>query len=100
MIGPAQRPTISTLGVEIRGVTALAFDPNVLRGSAGYLVADVRGRMVGQVESASEGADRLTVRSGWPRRRRRIVPASAIEEIDMTSRIIALHVERESLRFV
>jgi hypothetical protein len=79
-------------------VTALPLDPNVLRSVAGYLVADARGRVVGRVEDAAAGADRLTVRSGLPLRRRRLVPVSAIEEIDSTSRVIALRVEREALR--
>ena len=55
--------------------------------------------MVGRVEQAAlEGNPRLTVRGGFILRRRRIVPASAIEEIDSTSRVIALSVEREDLR--
>lgn len=78
-------------------VTMLALDPNVLRGATGYLVADVRGRVVGRVESATS-PDRLTVRSRFPARRRRIVPAAAIDEIDATSRVIALRIEREALR--
>ena len=75
-------------------------DPNVLRSVTGYLVADARGRVIGRVERAAapEGDARLTVRSGFPLRRRRIVPASAIEEIDTTTQVIALSVERESLR--
>ncbi len=76
-----------------------ARDPNVLRSVTGYLVADAQGRMVGRVEQAAlEGNPRLTVRGGFILRRRRIVPASAIEEIDATSRVIALSVEREDLR--
>ena len=76
-----------------------ARDPNVLRSVTGYLVADARGRIVGRVEQAAlEGNPRLTVRGGFLLRRRRIVPASAIEEIDPTSRVIALSVEREDLR--
>ena len=79
-------------------MTALPPDPNVLRGVAGYLVADARGRVVGRVEDAAGGSDRLTVRGGLPLRRRRVVPVSAIDEIDPTSRVIALRVEREALR--
>jgi hypothetical protein len=80
-------------------VTTAAHDPNVLRSVAGYLVADARGRLVGRVEqAAADGAGRLTVRGGLPLRRRRIVPVSAIEEIDPASRVIALRVEREALR--
>ncbi len=75
-------------------------DPNVLRSVTGYLVADARGRVIGRVERAAAPDDdpRLTVRGGFPLRRRRIVPASAIEEIDTTTQVIALSVERESLR--
>ena len=76
-------------------------DPNVLRSVTGYLVADARGRVVGRVERAAappDGDPRLTVRGGFLLRRRRIVPASAIEEIDSTTQVIALSVERESLR--
>jgi hypothetical protein len=75
-------------------------DPNLLHAVSGFLVADARGRVVGRVEHAvpDEEAGRLTVRGGFPRRRRRIVPLSAIEEIDTTSGVIALRVEREALR--
>ena len=75
-------------------------DPNVLRSVTGYLVADARGRVVGRVERAAapDGDPRLTVRSGFPLRRRRIVPVSAIDEIDATTQVIALSVEREALR--
>ena len=84
-------------GLEARRVT---HDPNVLRSLGGYLVADVRGRVVGRVEDARDGPGeaRLTVRGRLPRRRRRLVPEAAIEEIDTTSRVIALSVEREALR--
>jgi hypothetical protein len=78
----------------------LSHDPNVLRSLRGYLVADARGRIVGRVEGARDGAGgtRLTVRGRLPWRRTRIVPEGAIEEIDATSRVIALSVEREALR--
>jgi hypothetical protein len=65
----------------------------------GFLVADARGRIVGRVEQTAEAdGGRLTVRGRFPLRRRRIVPASAIDEIDETSGVIALRVEREALR--
>jgi hypothetical protein len=94
---------------ESRPVTSTGFarlfavrprDPNVLQSTTGYLVADARGRVVGRVEQAGsgEGDPRLTVRGGFPLRRRRIVPVSAIDEIDTTTRVIALSVEREALR--
>lgn len=77
-----------------------ALDPNVLHAVNGYLVADVRGRVVGRVEeaAATEDGGRLTVKARFPLARRRIVPASAIDEIDTTSCVIALRVERDSLR--
>jgi hypothetical protein len=75
-------------------------DPNLLRAVNGFLVADARGRVVGRVEDAlpDDDAGRLTVRGGFPLRRRRIVPLSAIDEIDTTSGVIALRVERAALR--
>jgi hypothetical protein len=76
------------------------YDPNVLRSLRGYLVADTRGRVVGHVEAVGDGAGggKLTVRGRLPWRRRRLVPEAIIEEIDTTSRVIALSVEREALR--
>lgn len=75
-------------------------DPNVLRSVNGFLVADARGRVVGRVEHAEpdEEAGRLTVRGRFPLRRRHVVPLSAIDEIDTTSGVIALRVERAALR--
>ncbi len=71
-------------------------DPNVLRSVAGYLVADARGRVVGRVEEATD--NRLTVRGGLPLRRRRVVLATEIDDVDQTSGVIALRVERDTLR--
>src|SRR6266705_2340422 len=56
-------------------VSALAID---LRRTAGFLVADARGRVVGTVEcpmygTSPETPDALSVRSGWLARRRRQV---------------------------
>jgi hypothetical protein len=80
-------------------VTAL--DPNVLAGTRGYLVADVRGRLLGRVERAAVPTDgtaaRLWVRGRLPMRRRRVVPASAIGEIDHAHEVVVLSVERASL---
>ena len=42
--------------------------------------------------------DALAVRSGFLSRRRRLVPADAIVEIDSRSRVIGLGVEREAIR--
>jgi hypothetical protein len=74
-------------------------DSNVLIGAEGYLVTDVRGRVVGRVERATvDGDGRLTVRGGLPFRRRSLVLAADIDEIDQTSGVIALRVERSNLR--
>jgi hypothetical protein len=81
-------------------VSALVYD---LRGTRGFLVADRRGRLVGRVECPMYGTtpdepDALSVRSGFLARRRRLVPADAIDQIDGASRVIGLRVEREGLR--
>ena len=74
-----------------------------LRATIGYLVADVRGRVVGRVEcpmygTAPDVPDALSVRSGFLSRRRRLVPATAIQEIDGSSGVVALNVAREAIR--
>lgn len=81
-------------------MTAIAYD---LRRTAGYLVADKRGRIVGTVECPMYGThphepDALAVRGGFLARRRRLVPADAIEQIDGVSGVIGLSVERETIR--
>ena len=81
-------------------VSALALD---LRTTEGFLVADKRGRVVGRVECPMYGTtpdvpDALSVRAGFLSRRRRLVPADTIEQIDGTSGVIGLRVERESIR--
>ncbi len=81
-------------------MSALALD---LRGTAGFLVADARGRVVGRVEcpmygSSPEKPDALSVRSGFLARRRRLVPAESIEQIDGGSKVIGLRVDRDSIR--
>ena len=81
-------------------VSAVAYD---LRRTAGYLVADNRGRVVGRVEcpmygTAPDVPDALAVRGGFLSRRRRLVPADAIEQIDGQSGVIGLRVERENIR--
>lgn len=80
-------------------MSAIAYD---LRRTAGYLVADKRGRVVGKVESPMYGTspdvpDALAVRSGFLSRRRRLVPADTIDQIDGTSGVIGLTVEREDI---
>ena len=74
-----------------------------LRQTIGYLVADARGRVVGRVECAMYGTardipDALSVRSGFLSRRRRLVPAATIDEIDRSSGVVCLNVERELIR--
>ena len=69
----------------------------------GYLVADVRGRIVGRVECPMYGTapdipDALSVRSGFLSRRRRLVPAETITDIDGTSGVVGLNVAREAIR--
>ncbi len=73
-----------------------------LRQTEGYVVADARGRIVGRVEcpmygTAPDVPDALSVRSGGFPRRRRMVPADAIEQIDGRTGVIDLRIERESL---
>jgi hypothetical protein len=74
-----------------------------LRTTIGYLVADAKGKVVGRVECAMYGRtrdipDALSVRSGFLARRRRLVPAETIQEIDGSSGVVGLNVERESIR--
>jgi hypothetical protein len=81
-------------------MSALALD---LRRTAGFIVADKRGRVVGKVEGPMYGTapdvpDALSVRAGFLSRHRRLVPASAIEQIDGASGVIGLRVDRESIR--
>ena len=81
-------------------MSALALD---LRGTAGFLVADARGRVVGKVEcpmygTSPETPDALSVRSGFLARRRRLVPAESIEQIDGGSKVIGLRIDRDSIR--
>jgi hypothetical protein len=81
-------------------MTALAAD---LTRTTGYLVADKRGKVVGRVECPMYGTapdipDALSVRSGFMSRRRRLVPADTIEQIDGRSGVIGLRVERDSIR--
>jgi hypothetical protein len=74
-----------------------------LEQTRGFLVADARGRILGKVECPMYGRafdvpDALAVRSGFLSRRRRLVPADAIVEIDSRSRVVGLGVEREAIR--
>ena len=76
---------------------------SALLQTPGYLVADARGRVVGRVECPMYGTqpdvpDALSVRRGLFGRRRRLVPADAIDQIDGSSGVVGLLVERDSLR--
>jgi hypothetical protein len=81
-------------------MSAFAYD---LKRTAGYIVADRRGRVVGRVEGPMYGThpdepDALAVRSGFFARRRRLVPRDAIDQIDGTAGVIGLRVDRNSIR--
>ena len=59
--------------------------------------------MVGRVEcpmygTSAEEPDALSVRSGFLARRRRLVPAESIEQIDGGSKVIGLRVDRDTIR--
>ena len=79
---------------------AVALD---LVNTTGYVVADSNGRVVGTVEcpmygTSPEEPDALSVRSGFFARRRRLVPAESIEQIDGGAKVIGLRVDRESIK--
>lgn len=81
-------------------VSSVAYD---LRRTAGYLVADRRGRVVGRVESPMYGTapdvpDALAVRGGLFSRKRHLVPADAIDQIDGASGVIGLRIDRTAIR--
>ena len=74
-----------------------------LQRTIGFRVADVSGKSVGRVECPMYGTtpdipDALAVRFGFLSRRRRLVPASAIEEIDGSSGVVGLNVALEAIR--
>jgi hypothetical protein len=76
---------------------------SALLQASGFLVADAHGRVVGRVECAMYGTqpdvpDALSVRRGFFGRRRRLVPADAIDQIDGTSGVVGLSVDRDALR--
>ena len=81
-------------------MSALAVD---LRATAGFLVADAKGSdrrpgRVPDVRHLPETPDALSVRSGLFARRRRLVPAESIEQIDNGTRVIGLRVDRGSIK--
>ena len=76
---------------------------SALLQTPGFLVADARGRFVGRVECPMYGTqpdlpDALAVLCGFLGRRRRVVPADAIDQIDGSSGVVGLRVDRDSLR--
>ena len=76
---------------------------SALLQTPGFLVADAHGRFVGRVECPMYGTqpdmpDALAVRRGLFGRGRRLVPADAIDQIDGSSGVVGLRVERDSLR--
>ena len=80
-------------------MTSLAVDLDRTRG---FLVADAQGRFVGRVErplygTAPDRPDALAVRSGFLSRRRRLVPAEAIAQIDRATGVIGLNTARDNL---
>ena len=102
----AARPRDPTVagGSELSRVSLEHSQPRVdLERTAGFLVADARGRVVGRVEGPMYGGsprtpDALSVcfsLLGW---RRRLVPADAIEAIDERTRVIGLRIERSAIR--
>ena len=81
----------------------MSISASELRETTGYLVADSRGRVVGKVEcpmygTAPDVPDALSVRGGFLSRRRRLVPADTIDQIDLRSGVVGLRVDRESIR--
>jgi hypothetical protein len=99
LLTPAEGISLES-GNSVPTVSAIAVD---LRRTAGYIVADRRGRIVGKVEcpmygTAPDVPDALSVRSGLFSRRRRLVPADTIEQIDGQSGVIGLRVERDAIR--
>jgi hypothetical protein len=81
----------------------MAVPPSALLQTPGYLVADANGRLVGRVEcpmygTAPEVPDALAVRKGFFARRRHLVPANTIDQIDRASGVVGLSVGRESLQ--
>jgi hypothetical protein len=73
-----------------------------LHRTVGYIVADANGRFVGRVEcpmygTAPDVPDAISVRSGFLSLRRRLVPATAIREVDGSSGVIGLSVERDAI---
>jgi len=94
------------LGGEARPAVSAAMDTWSrfdLTGTAGFLVADARGRVVGRVEGPIYGSseatpDALSVHFSLRRWRRHLVPASAIAAIDERTKVIGLGIDRDAIR--
>ena len=94
-----------TLGGETRPAASAGMDSGPhfdLKGTAGFLVVDVRGRVVGRVEGpmygcSGETPDALSVRFSLLRWRRRLVPASKIAAIDDRTKVIGLGINRDAI---
>lgn len=85
-----------------RPLEDLLSPPTDLCTTSGFLVADARGRVVGRVECPMYGAsadtpDALAIRFGFLSQRRRIVPATSIEQIDERTKVIGLRVGLETI---
>jgi hypothetical protein len=70
---------------------------------SGFLVVDVRGRVVGRVERSprsdpGQAAGALSIRFGLLRVRRCLLPPDSIAQIDGRSQVIGLHIDRKLLR--
>ena len=83
-------------------VRPMSVPASALLETSGFLVADAHGRLVGRVECPMYGTrpeipDALSVRKGFARRRR-LVPADAIDQIDGRSGVVGLNVGRDALR--
>jgi hypothetical protein len=70
---------------------------------SGFLVVDVHGRVAGRVDpspqsESGESQGALPIRFGVLRVRRCLVPADLIEQIDGRSKVIALRIDRKTLR--
>ncbi len=77
--------------------------PIALKRTVGFVVADAAGRVVGRVECPMYGRtpdepDALAVKSGFLARRRRMIPADAIEQIDGRKGVVGLNVTRDAIK--
>ena len=90
---------------DLEGVDSTRIDPTRvdLTRASGYLAVDARGRLVGRVEGPTfagpGGAPAaLTLSWGFLWLRRCLVAAESIEQIDDSTRVIGLRIDRRALR--